>query len=222
MRAWQTSAVPTPSERLADAVLYLVCDERPDAFLHHVLEGGVDVVQLRMKGHEDDAILATAKRFAAVCDRYGALFVLNDRPDLAVSAGAGGVHLGQDDAPVSEARSLVGPDRLIGLSTHTPRQIEVANQSEVDYIGVGPVYATPTKPGRAPVGLDLVRYATEQARMPWFAIGGVNERNIRDVHETGAQRVAVVRALTEAAAPGRTAAQLRTALSERKERVGSA
>jgi thiamine-phosphate pyrophosphorylase len=193
-------------ERLRRARLYLVCDDRPPEFLERALRGGVDVVQLRIKDADDDAIASAARRFKAVCARQRALFVLNDRPDLAAEIDADGVHVGQDDVPVAEARAVVGPDRLLGLSTHSPAQVDAA--AGVDYIGVGPVHATPTKPGRPAVGLDLVRYAAEHARVPFFAIGGIGPDNVGEVWAAGAQRIAVVRALTEAEDPERAAARL--------------
>lgn len=196
--------------RLHAARLYLVCDEQPDAFLEAALRGGVDIVQLRVKAPEsDDALLASARRHARVCARHGALFILNDRPDLAEAAGADGVHVGQDDTPVSEARRLVGPERLVGLSTHSPAQIAAAATVDVDYIGVGPVHATPTKPGRPAVGLELVRHAAEHAVTPFFAIGGIDTGNVASVREAGASRIAVVRALTDAEDPERAARALR-------------
>jgi thiamine-phosphate pyrophosphorylase len=214
------------SERLADARLYLVCDEQPDAFLEAALRGGVDIVQLRMKDASDERILAAATRFAAACAAFGALFIVNDRPEIAVAANADGVHVGQDDVAVADARAIVGGDRLVGLSTHTPPQIDAAEALDVDYIGVGPVHATPTKPGRPAVGVELVRYAARSASMPFFAIGGIAVSNIAGVLDAGASRVAVVRALTEAADPERVARELRGALGVlgvgSEERVGSA
>jgi thiamine-phosphate pyrophosphorylase len=195
-------------ERLNAARLYLVCDERPDEFLERALRGGVDIVQLRIKQGSDVAILDAARRFATVCHASDALFILNDRPDLALEAGADGVHVGQDDVSVEEARATVGADRLVGLSTHTPAQIDAAAGAAVDYIGVGPVHATPTKPGRPAVGLDLVRYAAARAPVPFFAIGGINAGNVGAVRAAGAERIAVVRALTEAEDPERAAAEL--------------
>jgi thiamine-phosphate pyrophosphorylase len=195
-------------ERLIRARLYLICEDRPDRFLERALRGGVDIVQLRMKDAADDAILSAAERFAAACARHGALFVVNDRPDLAAAANADGVHVGQDDVSVAEARNLLGPDGLIGLSTHSPAQIEAAAGAGVDYIGVGPVHATPTKPGRPAVGLHLVRYAARHATVPFFAIGGISPENVEAVHAAGAERIAVVRALTDAADPEGAAAEL--------------
>jgi thiamine-phosphate pyrophosphorylase len=195
--------------RLRAARLYLICDERPDEFLRAALRGGVDIVQLRMKSADENRILAAGRRFARLCATHGALFILNDRPDLVAACAADGVHVGQDDAPVAHARELLGPERLVGLSTHTPEQIERANADSPDYIGVGPVYETPTKPGRPAVGLALVGYAAQHARMPFFAIGGIEAGNVEAVRRAGARGVAVVRALTEAPDPERVARELR-------------
>jgi thiamine-phosphate pyrophosphorylase len=195
-------------DRLRAARLYLVCDAQPDAFLHAALRGGVEIVQLRVKESSGAAILDTARRFARICATHGALFILNDRPELVIEAGADGVHVGQDDAPAAQARALVGADRIVGLSTHTPVQIDAAASLAVDYIGVGPVHATPTKPGRPAVGLELVRYAAEHARCPFFAIGGINADNVAGVRGAGAERIAVVRALTQARDPEALAREL--------------
>ena len=195
---------------LADARLYLVCDAIDDARLDAALHGGVDVVQLRCKDAGEAAIVAAGRRFAAVCARHGVPLIVNDRPDLVAAIGADGVHLGQDDMPVLAARELLGPDAIIGLSTHTPAQIDAATGA--DYIGVGPVHTTPTKPGRPPVGTELVSYAAANATVPWFAIGGIEPANVEAVLAAGATRVAVVRAITEAADPSAAAATLRAAL----------
>jgi thiamine-phosphate pyrophosphorylase len=196
-------------QRLRAARLYLVCDDRPDGFLDAALRGGVDILQLRVKHGPDAAILIAARRFAVACEHHGALFILNDRPDLVGAAGADGVHVGQGDVPAARARELVGDDRLVGLSTHSPEQVDAATGAPVDYIGVGPVHETPTKPGRPAVGLDLVRYAAARATVPFFAIGGISTANAGAVHAAGARRIAVVRALTEAAEPECVAAELR-------------
>ncbi len=208
-------------ERLRSAHLYLVCDDQPDDFLRAVLGAGVDLIQLRMKDAPDEAIVTTARRFAAVAAEHDALFILNDRPDLVDAIGADGVHVGQDDATGAEARATVGPDRLVGLSTHSPEQIEAALQAPVDYIGVGPVHATPTKPGRPAVGLELVRYAAANATVPFFAIGGIDTTNVNAVAEAGATRIAVVRALTNAVDPSTAARALRASMTA-GVRVGSA
>ncbi|MGI8714705.1 MAG: thiamine phosphate synthase [Solirubrobacteraceae bacterium] len=204
--------------RLAQARLYLVCDARPDAFLAAALRGGVDIVQLRVKTAVSDAeLIATGQRYARLTTAHGALLILNDRPDLVEQAGADGVHVGQDDAPVARARIVVGPERLVGLSTHSPAQIQAAAGQDVDYIGVGPVHATPTKPGRPAVGLELVRYAAEHAATPFFAIGGVDAGNAGGVRAAGGRRIAVVRALTDAVDPEAAARALR----ESEVRVGT-
>jgi thiamine-phosphate pyrophosphorylase len=209
-RDWQTEGVSNRRDRLAAARLYLVCDAQPDAFLHAALRGGVDIVQLRAKDVPEAQIVSAAERFAAACAEHRALFILNDRPDLAARVGADGVHVGQDDVPVAQARELVGFARLVGLSTHSPSQIAAADG--VDYIGVGPVHATPTKPGRPAVGVELVQYAAEHARVPFFAIGGITAANLGAVAQAGASRVAVVRALTESQDPERAARELKQAL----------
>jgi thiamine-phosphate pyrophosphorylase len=209
-------------ERLRSARLYLVCAEQPDEFLATALGAGVDIVQLRMKEAGDDAIVAAGQRFARAAARHGALFVLNDRPDLVAATGADGVHVGQDDMSVAEARAIVGPGHLIGLSTHTPDQIDAAGALDVDYIGVGPVHATPTKPGRPAVGLELVSYAAEHATVPFFAIGGISPENVGAVASAGAERIAVVRALTDASDPAHAARRLRQGISAPEVRLGAA
>jgi thiamine-phosphate pyrophosphorylase len=203
----ETWSVSDRRERLAEARLYLICDAREDAFLHAALDGGVELVQLRMKDAGEQAIVEAGRRFARVCAEHGALFILNDRPDLVATAGADGVHVGQDDCSPAEARALVGNECLIGVSTHSEEQIDAIGE-QVDYIGVGPVYATPTKPGRPAVGLDLVGYAAQHARVPFFAIGGIDTGNAAEVRGAGAQRLAVVRALSEADDPERAARDL--------------
>jgi thiamine-phosphate pyrophosphorylase len=202
-------------DRLTHARLYLVCGEASDEFLRAALRGGVDIVQLRMKERPEAEIVAVGRRFARACAAHDALFILNDRPDLVAAAGADGVHVGQDDTAVPEARAIVGPERLVGLSTHSAAQIDAVAHgigAGVDYIGVGPVHATPTKPGRPAVGLELVRYAVGHAAVPFFAIGGIDSGNLGSLRAAGGRRVAVVRALTEAADPERAARALRTRL----------
>lgn len=219
--ACQTDRVRDRRQALDAARLYLVCDAPGDEFLNRALRGGVDIVQLRIKDGTDDEIVAAGRRCAAVCAGHGALLIINDRPDLAVAAGAGGVHVGQDDTPIDEARAIVGPDRIVGLSTHSPAQVDAAaQQPEADYIGVGPVHVTPTKPGRPAVGLELVRYAAAHAATPFFAIGGIDATNAAAVKAAGARRIAVVRALTEAADPERAAGALRAAVGA-KPRIGT-
>src|SRR5919206_1384245 len=165
----------SPRERIASARLYLVCDARPRDFLAAALGGGVDVIQLRDKALGDDELVAAAAEFRAAADAAGALFVLNDRPDLLAACGADGVHVGQEDGSPAEARAAVGPERIVGRSTHTPAQLAAAEADpDVDYYAVGPVHATPTKPGRPAAGLSYVAHAAQAATKPGFAIGGID------------------------------------------------
>jgi thiamine-phosphate pyrophosphorylase len=201
----------TPRERLSAARLYLVCDARPRAFLDAALRGGVDVIQLRDKTlARDDEIVAAARAFRAAADDAGALFVLNDRPDLVAACGADGVHVGQDDASPAQARAAVGPDPIVGRSTHAPDQLAAADADpDVDYLAVGPVHATPTKPGRPAAGLAYVEHAAlADPSTPWFAIGGIDPATAPAVLAAGARRIVVVRAITEAADPEAAAREL--------------
>ncbi|HYZ93453.1 MAG TPA: thiamine phosphate synthase [Actinomycetota bacterium] len=199
------------------AKLYLVAPgELPLDLLQSVIEAGVDVVQLRMKDADAAEIIEIGDQFRGECERANVLFVVNDRPDIALALGADGVHLGQDDVPPAVARDIVGPDVVIGRSTHSIDDIERARQEHgdgvADYIAVGPVYETPTAPGRPGVGLDLLGTAAETVGFPWFAIGGINPRNVGGIVEAGARRIVVVRAITEAADPIGAVEQLRAAL----------
>jgi thiamine-phosphate pyrophosphorylase len=219
------------SPRLQAARLYLVTPAAPaagplDDFLPRVLEAGVDVVQLREKDLEARPLLQAAGIVRRRTQEFGALFIVNDRVDLAIAAGADGVHLGQDDLPPGEARRQAGPGMLIGMSTHTPAEVTAAwgsgpalphsDLADLDYIGVGPVHATPTKPGRPPVGLDLVRFAAHPPEpatpLPFFAIGGIDASTLPGVLAAGATRVCVLRALTESADPAASARRLRRML----------
>jgi thiamine-phosphate pyrophosphorylase len=191
-----------------DSRLYLITPARTDlaAFLEAAVRGGVDIVQIREKAMPDAELLPRLREARDVTHRLGVPLVVNDRPDLALLCEADFVHLGQEDLPVSAARVL---GLAAGQSTHAPAEIDA---SEADYIGVGPVHATPTKEGRPGVGLDLVQYAATHARQPWFAIGGIDEANVADVVAAGATRIAVVRAIGDAADPERAAQSLRAAL----------
>lgn len=205
-------------ERLARARLYVVTDAREQQgdladFLAEILDAGVDIVQLREKDAEVADLLRWGELFREAAARNSALFVLNDRPDVALALDADGVHLGQEDLPMDEARQFVGPDVILGLSTHSPSQWDGA-APEADYLCAGPVWETPTKPGRPAAGLDYVRYAaTSGARRPWFAIGGINGTNLPDVQLAGATRIVVVRAVAEAGDPGRSVRMLLDALA---------
>jgi thiamine-phosphate pyrophosphorylase len=191
--------------RLADARLYLCTPDRPDlaAFLEEVLAGGVDVVQLREKGIEARRELELLEIVRDAAERHGALWSVNDRADVAHAAGADVLHLGQDDLPVPAARALLGPEVVIGRSTHDREQVGAAAvEPGVDYFCVGPTWPTPTKPGRPAPGLELTRHAASlDTDRPWFAIGGIDLDNLEQVLAAGARRVVVVRALTEAADP---------------------
>jgi thiamine-phosphate pyrophosphorylase len=200
--------------RLADARLYLCTDARTDRgdlaeFTDAALSGGVDIVQLRDKALEARHELAALEILADGCRRHGALLAVNDRADVALAAGAHVLHLGQDDLPVSWARRILGDEVVIGRSTNDPTQAAgAAGQPGVDYFCAGPCWATPTKPGRPAAGLDLIRHiATATPTRPWFAIGGIeNVPRLEEVRAAGADRVVVVRAITEAADPQATAA----------------
>lgn len=190
-------------QQLQQARLYLVTSPVPNLLetVEAALQGGLTLVQYRDKDADDLTRLQTAEKLKQLCHRYGALFIINDRVDLALAVGADGVHLGQQDVPVAFARQLLGSQRIIGRSTHSPDDLQRAIQEGVDYVGVGPVYETPTKAGRQAAGLDYVRYAVEQTSLPWFAIGGINPDNLHEVLAAGAERVAVVRAIMETAQP---------------------
>jgi thiamine-phosphate pyrophosphorylase len=194
--------------RLAAARLYLVIDAAAaPAVVPPALEAGVDIVQLREKNAPDEEIVRAGGEVLALCEQHGALFFVNDRPDLAGACGAHGVHLGQDDEPIDSVPANV----LVGLSTHSPEQVDQAIRSRADYFAVGPVYETPTKAGRPAVGLELVEYAASRGiDKPWFAIGGIDTSNAGAVVAAGAQRLVVVRAIRNADDPGAAAAELRS------------
>ncbi|HEY3759451.1 MAG TPA: thiamine phosphate synthase [Solirubrobacteraceae bacterium] len=219
--------------RLSAARLYLICDSRPgDRELAEVLSaaiaGGVDIVQLRDKRLSEEDLAEVALAAGTLCRELGALFIVNDSAAVAQAVGADGVHVGQADMPLVRARELVGPDMLVGLSTHTPAQIDAVAgapaqidaaapaqiDGAADYIGVGPVFTTPTKPGRPAVGLELVRYAAAHAAVPFYAIGGIDAARSTAVVSAGAQRLAVVRAIAEAVDPALAARNLRAALGD--------
>jgi thiamine-phosphate pyrophosphorylase len=191
-----------------DSRLYLITDARSDLepFLEAAVRGGADIVQIREKSLADGEFLAALQRAREVTRRLGVPLVVNDRPDLARLAEADYVHVGQDDVPVEAAR-LFGVG--VGQSTHAPGELDATS---ADYAGVGPVFETPTKEGRPAVGLEYVRYAAANARVPWFAIGGIDDSTVADVVAAGARRIAVVRAIGDAADPERAAAALRRAL----------
>ncbi|MCP9489552.1 MAG: thiamine phosphate synthase [Solirubrobacteraceae bacterium MAG38_C4-C5] len=204
--------------RLLAARLYFVAGARPGGrplaeVLRPALRGGVDLFQLREKDAGDEAVVAAAREARALCDEAGALFILNDRPELVDAAGADGVHVGQDDMPVAQARAILGAQRIVGWSTHEPAQLAAVGGA--DYVAVGPVHATPTKPGRPATGAAYVRHAAaNEPGVPWFAIGGIDEHTVGEVVAAGARRIVVVRAIAEAADPERAARTLRAALEQ--------
>lgn len=200
---------------MRDARLYLVTGVIEPARLRAALDGGVDVVQLRMKDAADADVLREAAWMRELCAQADAPFLLNDRPDLARQADADGVHVGQEDAPAEDVRAAFGPQAIVGLSTHAPAQLAAAPPA-ADYVAVGPVFATPTKPGRPAAGVAYVRHAAAHApaARPWFAIGGIDAGNVAALVDAGARRVAVVRAITEADDPAAAAATLAAALRE--------
>jgi thiamine-phosphate pyrophosphorylase len=218
-------SAPRPEiiDRLARARLYLVCEglpggRDPGPLLEAAIRGGVDVIQLREKGARcAEEVISLAEPFARAARESGALFFLNDTPELVTAAGADGVHVGQDDAGVAEARRAAGPGALVGLSTHSPEQLDAALAAEgdaaPDQISVGPVWETPTKEGRPAAGLELIEHAAGAAGdRPWFAIGGIDAANVGALVAAGARRIVVVRAIRDAADPQAAAAELRALL----------
>jgi thiamine-phosphate pyrophosphorylase len=197
------------ADLFAERRLYLVTPYRPDLgdFLEAAVRGGVDLVQLREKDLPDGRLLDTLGEARDVTRRLGVPLVVNDRPDLAVLAGADAVHVGQDDLPLAAAARFGLP---VGVSTHRPAELAAA--AEAAYAGVGPVFATPTKEGRPAAGLEYVRHAAAHAGPPWFAIGGIDRTTVEAVVGAGATRIAVVRALVDAADPEAAARELREAL----------
>ena len=204
----------------AEARLYFVCDPVPEGrLLDAALRGGVDVLQLREKAPRcAEELISFSAPFARAAGEHGALFILNDRPDLVEACAADGVHIGQDDEPVAVARARAGPTAVVGLSTHTPQQLDAARSASgddrPDQISVGPVWETPTKEGRPASGLKLVEHAAADDDPPWFAIGGIDASNVGEVVAAGAKRIVVVRAIRDAADPEAAARTLRAALPE--------
>ncbi|NEZ55620.1 thiamine phosphate synthase [Leptolyngbyaceae cyanobacterium CCMR0082] len=184
----RTYLVTSPHDRLLDVV-------------ESALKGGIDIVQYREKQADDDVRLELASKIKALCHQYDSLFIVNDRVDIAAAVGADGVHLGQQDLPMAAARRILGPLPIVGRSTTNSVEMARAIDEGADYIGVGPVYATPTKPGKAAAGYDYIRYAVENAPMPWFAIGGIDLTNVALVRDAGAPGVAIVRAIMQADDP---------------------
>jgi len=210
-------------EAVREARLYFVCEglpggRDPEPLLEAALRGGVDLIQLREKAARcAEEVVALAAPFRRAAERHGALFVLNDHPELVAACGADGVHVGQHDVPVAEARAAAGPAAIVGLSTHSREQLARARSAHrldrADQLSVGPVWETPTKEGRPATGLELVEHAAGgKDEPPWFAIGGIELENVERVVAAGARRVVVVRAIRDAADPEAAARELRAAL----------
>jgi thiamine-phosphate pyrophosphorylase len=200
-------------QRLQWARLYYVCDalphgQDPEAMLNAAMSGGVGMVELRDREQPRAVIERSGRTYRRLANTYSALFIVNDDPYLALELSADGVHVGQDDIDPAEARRIMGPDAIIGLSTHSREQIEAATGEPVDYISVGPIWETPTKEGRPATGLELIETAAGVARLPWFAIGGIDRSNVDEVVDAGAERLCVVRAIGDAEDPRAAAAAL--------------
>jgi thiamine-phosphate pyrophosphorylase len=194
---------------LSQSLLYLVTSPRKDLLevVEQALIGGVRMVQLREKNSTDSEILRLGRSLRKLCTEHDALLIINDRPDLALELECDGVHMGQEDGGVAIARRILGPDILVGRSTHHPTEAKAALAEGADYIGIGPVYATPTKEGREPVGLEYVHYCAEQIALPGFAIGGIDLENVDQVLQAGGTRIAVVRAIMDSPDPKHTTQQ---------------
>lgn len=205
-------------QKLQSASLYLVTMPVDDivSIVESALKGGVQIVQYRQKDGEDGTRFVIAQQLCDLCHRYDALFLVNDRVDIAIAVGADGIHVGQTDLPVSAVRQILnanGGDAsqfIIGQSTTSPQELQIALNNEVDYVGVGPVHATPTKPNKAASGYEYVSYASANINIPWFAIGGIDENNLAEVIDSGAKGVAVVRALMKAEQPEHIAKLMRS------------
>ena len=202
-----------PRQRLEDARLYLLCERIDETRLDAALSGGVDIVELLEAERSDSELLEAAAGLRVICERHGALLMLNNRPDLVAQAGADGVHIDRDGISLAQARELIGPGKLLGTSTHSPDEIEAAQHAPLDYISVGPVHATPIRPAATPVGHTLITYASRSSKLPFFAVGGIEPHNTGAVAAAGAQRIAVVRAITESSDPERAAAVLRSEIT---------
>jgi thiamine-phosphate pyrophosphorylase len=200
-------------QRLRWARLYFVCDavphgQDPEALLNATMAAGTGMIELRDREHPRAAIERSGQTYRRLANTFGALFIVNDDPYLAMELAADGVHVGQDDMDPAEARRIMGPSAIIGLSTHTREQIEAAGSQPVDYISVGPIWETPTKEGRPATGLELIETAAEIAAFPWFAIGGIDAGNVEQVVAAGAERICVVRAIRDADDPRAVTADL--------------
>jgi thiamine-phosphate pyrophosphorylase len=228
-----TSDLATPEsigklrrQRLRWARLYFVCEalphgEDPEPLLNATMAPGAGMIELRDREQPRAVIERSGRTFRRLANTYSALFIVNDDPYLAMELSADGVHVGQEDIDPAEARRIMGPDAIVGLSTHSREQIEAAASEPVDYISVGPIWETPSKEGRPATGLELIRTAAEVARIPWFAIGGIDPSNVAQVTAAGAERVCVIRAVRDAADPRAAATALFDAVDPAARRESS-
>ena len=204
-------------QQLHSAPLYLVTSPEPEILkiVEAALKGGLTLVQYRQKEGKDRDRIEKAHQICQLCHRYKALFIVNDRVDIALAVDADGVHLGQHDASVAFAREVLGTQKIVGRSTTNKQELNRAIAEKADYVGVGPFYETPTKPGKAALNVEYVDYVKAKCPVPWFAIGGIDQNNLNAVLTTGAQRVAVVRAIMHAENPNQTTRQLMSQLIRR-------
>jgi len=202
--------IENPRQKLEQARLSLICADLEAARLDAALQGGVDIVEIMESEASDAEVLAVAARLRPICERHGVPLMLNNRPQLVEQAGVDGVHVDARDLDLTQARETIGPDRILGTSAHTPAEIDAAQAQPVDYISIGPVHATPTRPGRPAAGHGLVTYASRNSQLPFFAVGGIEPHNTGAVAAAGGQRIAVVRAITQASDPERSAMVLRS------------
>lgn len=196
---------------LENRYLYLCTPIRPDfeQFLSNCIKGGVDIVQLRDKTADAKQIIKYSHKAIEICNEFGVPFILNDRPDIALEVKADGVHLGQDDVPVSLARKILGPEAIIGLSTHSEKELRASLYQQTDYISVGPLEPTPTKPGRAGTGVEYLKQASQISKVPFFVTGAVQPKKIRNLVSLGAKGFVVVRWITESENPFEASKQIR-------------
>ncbi|NNN14139.1 MAG: thiamine phosphate synthase [Acidimicrobiaceae bacterium] len=197
-------------------LIYLCTPIRPDlaGFVASCIKGGVNIVQLREKNAEAKEVIEAAKAVKRVCSDFAVPFILNDRIDLALEVEADGCHLGQDDAPISLARRILPKSSILGLSTHSPVELEKGNQTDADYLSVGPIVATPTKPGRPGTTIEYLQYAKKYSTKPFFVTGGVSPESIENLVFAGARGFVVVRYLTESADPEASAKSLRRSIDD--------
>lgn len=205
----------SPARRIDQCSLYLCTGLRSDlsSFVSSCIDGGVDIVQLREKSAPDKEILAGATILVELCRSLGIPFIINDRPDICLLVDADGVHVGQDDLPPNKVRELIGPDKILGLSTHSVVELEQSGNEDVNYISVGPITQTPTKPGRPGTGLEYLKLAAQKAKHPFFVTGGVDPEAIKDLKANGAARFVVVRYLVNSPDATKSAKLLKDAIS---------